>query len=56
VLLLTYIPNEEDAFWCLVFVMFDKDWRGIFIARSPKMERILQDLEIYIKETWPVLH
>jgi hypothetical protein len=30
VLLLSYIPNEEDAFWALVYVLFEKGWREIF--------------------------
>lgn len=29
-LLLTYIPNEEDAFWSLVHIMYEKGWREIF--------------------------
>ena len=30
VMLLTYMPDEEDAFWSLVYVMFEKGWREIF--------------------------
>ena len=30
VLLLTYIQDEEYAFWSLVYVMFEKGWREIF--------------------------
>lgn len=56
VLLLTYIQDEEDAFWSLVFVMFEKGWRDIFNQKSSKIASVLNDLEIYIKQTWPKLH
>ena len=26
-MLLSHIPNEEDVFWCLIYVMHDLDWR-----------------------------
>jgi hypothetical protein len=29
-LLLAHIPNEEDAFWVFVHIMFEKGWRDIF--------------------------
>jgi hypothetical protein len=56
VLLLTYIQDEEDAFWSLVFVMFEKGWRDIFNQKSSKIARVLLDLETHIKQTWPKLH
>ncbi len=56
VLLLTYIQDEEDAFWSLVFVMFEKGWRDIFNQKSSKIAKVLLDLETYIKQTWPKLH
>lgn len=28
--LLQYIEDEEDAFWSLVFIMFERGWRDIF--------------------------
>jgi hypothetical protein len=55
-LLLSNIPNEEDAFWALVYVMFEKGWREIFNQNSNKIESVLRDIELYIKVTWPKLY
>jgi hypothetical protein len=56
-ILLTYIIDEEDAFWCLVFVMFEKGWRSIYIRnKTCKLKLVLRDLEVHIKQTFPLLH
>jgi len=36
-LLLQMMPDTEDAFWCLVFVMFQRDWRSIFTEDSSRI-------------------
>ncbi len=56
VLLLSYIPNEEDAFWALVYVLFENGWREIFNQNSNKIACILKSIENYIRDTWPKLH
>ena len=56
VLLLKYIPEEEDAFWCFVYVMMEMGWRGIFSRKQNKIHLVLRDLEIHIKETFPDLY
>jgi hypothetical protein len=56
VVLLSFIPGDEDAFWALVFVMFERGWRDIFNQQSNKIAVILQDLEHYIQTSWPKLY
>jgi len=56
VVLLSFIPGDEDAFWALVFVMFERGWRDIFNQQSNKIAMILHDLEHYIKTSWPKLY
>ena len=48
-LLLHVIPDEEDAFWCLVFVMFSRDWRSIFAQDDPKIGILVNDLQNYLR-------
>lgn len=55
-LLLSQIPSEEDAFWCLVHVMYEKGWRDIFNQSLNKTGQLLKDLSCYIKSKWPKLH
>ena len=50
------MQDEEDAFWSLVYVMFEKGWRDIFNQKSSKIAAVLHDLEAHIKVTWPKLH
>ena len=49
-MLLNHIPDEEDAFWCLVFVMFARDWRSIFVDNALKIENLIEDLGTYLKK------
>lgn len=36
-LLLKYMQDEQDAFWCFVFVMQERGWREIFAKRSNRV-------------------
>ena len=49
-MLLLHISDEEDAFWCLVYVMFARDWRSIFVDNAKKIENLVADLAIYLKK------
>lgn len=49
-MLLQHIPDEEDAFWCLVYVMFEKNWREIYDQTSCKIALIINDFEAYLKK------
>lgn len=55
-LLLKCVTDEEDAFWCLVFVMQERGWREIFGRKKNKIMAMLRDLEVYIQQTFPELH
>lgn len=48
-MLLRMMPDEEDAFWCLVYVMFQRDWRAIFKDESNRVNQIIQDIESYLE-------
>lgn len=46
--LLQMMPDQEDAFWCLVYVMFVRDWRSIFSNDSERINQMISDLEAYL--------
>ena len=49
-MLLKMMPDQEDAFWCLVYVMFTRDWRSIFSDDACRINLMIQDLENYLKK------
>ena len=48
-MLLVHIQDQEDAFWCLVFVMFARDWRSIFVDNAKKIEYLIADLGNHLR-------
>lgn len=44
-LLLHYLKNEEDAFFCLIHVLKVHDWRGCFADHTPKLMSFLDFLD-----------
>lgn len=48
-MLLQIIPDEEDAFWSLVYVMFVRDWRSIFSRDSDRINLMVTDMENYLR-------
>ena len=48
-MLLRVMPDQEDAFWAFVFLMFDRDWRTIFSDDAKKVGYLLADLESHLK-------
>jgi Rab-GTPase-TBC domain len=42
---LLMIMPEEKAFWTFVSIMFDKDWRRLFIDGTPRLNKILFELK-----------
>lgn len=49
-ILLQVIPDQEDAFWCMVFVMFVRDWRSIFLENdNTRIQQMISDLESFVK-------
>lgn len=55
-MLLQMIPDQEDAFWCLVFVMFVRDWRSIFSDSSERINQLIEDLSMYLKKNCKVVY
>lgn len=47
--LLMYL-DEEKAFWTLVSIMFDKDWRSLFKEGTPRLQKLVKDLGCKVKE------
>ena len=43
------MPDQEDAFWCLVYVMFVRDWRSIFSNDSERINQMISDTEVYLR-------
>ena len=48
-MLLRVIPDQEDAFWAFVFLMFERDWRTLFSDETKKVTYLLKDLDAYLK-------
>ena len=44
-LLLLYIPDEDQVFWCLHQLMQKRDWRQVYTQDFPKMKQLAQMLE-----------
>ena len=42
--------DEEKAFWTLVSVMFDRDWRSLFKEGTPKLQKLLKELRSLLRE------
>ena len=48
-MLIQMMPDQEDAFWCLVYVMFVRDWRSIFSNDSERINQMISDTEAYLR-------
>ena len=47
-LLLQIMQDEQDAFWTLVFLMYERNWREIYQAASCKVALLMRDFENYL--------
>lgn len=54
--LLSVIESEEDSFWVLIYIMRDKDWRSLFLPGTPKLVKLMIDLESIMKSSLTQLH
>jgi len=54
-LMLFYIRDEEQVFWCLVSLMHgrSKNWRAVYIDGFPKLQSMSKILEQKIKLNFP---
>jgi hypothetical protein len=53
VVILTVIPEEEDAFWAFVFVMSERGWRDIFNPKSDKIAQVLSNIDEAMLKEFP---
>ena len=51
-LLLKYLNDEEDAFYCLIHVMHNKKWRNCFDMETSKLINLLEFLECVLETAW----
>lgn len=52
-LLLFYIADEQQVFWCLVSMMHQRDWRNIYTARFPKLISMTDLIEYKLQTEMP---
>lgn len=55
-ILLQMMPDQEDAFWCLVYVMFQRDWRSIFSDDSARINQMIEDLQGYMRKSCKAIY
>ena len=55
-MLLTVLERPEDAFFALIYVMDQLNWRGIFLDNTPMLVKIMSELERSIKMVLPAIH
>ena len=48
-MILSQIKDPEDAFWSLVFIMNDHNWREIYNSKTTKLFQILKEFEQLFK-------
>jgi len=52
-IMLIYIQDEETVFWCLVFLMNNKNWREVYTKDFPKLKSMCRTLEKRMKIQHP---
>ena len=55
-MLLLYIDKEELAFFTLVHIMYNFEWRGIYMENMPKLAELLKILSKEIKRRLPDIY
>ena len=55
-IMLYYIKDEEQVFWCLFSLMQQKwEWRWIYTEGLPKLQSLLQLLENHLQQEFPLI-
>ena len=55
-MMLYYIKDEEQVFWCLFSLMQQKwEWRWIYTEGLPKLQSLLQLLENHLHQEFPLI-
>ena len=55
-LLLHYLKDEEDAFFCLIHVLKIHDWRGCFAEETPKLISFLDFLDVVLESAYDKIY
>ena len=52
-MILIHVKDEQDAFWCLVYIMVEHNWREIFTEETPKLIELLEEVDEHMKKKFP---
>lgn len=52
-MLLTQIKDPEEAFWSLVYIMYEHNWREVFNDKTTKLMELLEVIETKLKKKVP---
>ena len=52
-LMLEYIKDEEDVFWCLHKIMLENNWRQYYVNNMPRMHYAHQRVEAIFGHSFP---
>ena len=55
-IMLFYIGDEEQVFWCLIKLMQQRDWRNVYTNDFPKLETMTSILEERMAQELPRIH
>ena len=53
---LNVLKNEEAAFWVMLHIMKEKDWKSIYSENTPKLIRSISELVNLIKKSLPKIY
>lgn len=52
-MLLTHIDDEQEAFWSLVYIMNQHNWRAVFNDKTTKLIELLVQIEDEVSRRFP---
>jgi len=55
-MLLQHVDDEEDTFWCLIYIMFELNWREIFDSNSSKIIDLLAEMNVLLEKNHAAVH
>jgi len=47
---------EEEAFWMLVYIMQDQQWRGLYTRDTPRLIELITELETELQSKLPLVY
>ena len=55
-MLLHYLKDEEDSFFCLIHVLKVHDWRGCYAPETPKLIQFLEFLDCVLESAYTEIY